>query len=149
VIHRTALQPSTYAAQVLLFPIPLATIAALLAPSRSALIALACVIVLKSVLDLATAQTLGHRLHLRLAPAVLIKDMLLFAAWVRGMFVRTVDWRGNLLRVEQGSRLVASTAEQVPNDLEHSDVGRWELAVDQLRRGSPAKVRHVEGAGVG
>ncbi len=149
VIHRTALEPSTYFAQLLLFPIPLAAIATALAPSRSACIALACVIVLKTVLDLATAQAMGHHLHVRLAPAVPLKDALLFAAWVRGMFVRTVDWRGHLLRVEQGSRLVASPLEQPPHDLEHGDIGRWKLAVDQLRRGGPAKVGDVEGARIG
>jgi hypothetical protein len=30
--------------------------------------------------------------------------------WFVGAFRRTVDWRGNLLRIESGSRLVAQPA---------------------------------------
>ncbi len=42
----------------------------------------------------------------RIALAVPVKDALLFAAWVHGLFTDTVDWRGNKLKVMPGSRLV-------------------------------------------
>lgn len=41
--------------------------------------------------------------HLFLIPG---KDLLMAAVWCVGAFRRTVDWRGNRLRIESGSRLV-------------------------------------------
>jgi ceramide glucosyltransferase len=49
----------------------------------------------------------GQRTPWMSVPAVLMKDLLLFGAWVNGLFSRTVDWRGHSLRVLAGSRLVA------------------------------------------
>jgi hypothetical protein len=45
--------------------------------------------------------------HLLLIPG---KDLLLAAIWVVGAFRRTVNWRGNLLSIERGSRLVQQNA---------------------------------------
>lgn len=42
--------------------------------------------------------------HVLLIP---LKDLLMAAIWVLGAFRRTVNWRGNLLRIEGGSALVA------------------------------------------
>jgi ceramide glucosyltransferase len=108
VIHRTALTGPTYLAQVLLNPIPLAALALATDPSQPTALALLGVILAKTAVDVTTASVLGHRFGRRLMPAVLVKDLILFVTWTRGMFVRTVDWRGNQLRVGAGSRLAAS-----------------------------------------
>jgi ceramide glucosyltransferase len=42
--------------------------------------------------------------HVLLIP---LKDLLMAGIWVLGTFRRTVNWRGNLLRIESGSALVA------------------------------------------
>jgi hypothetical protein len=46
------------------------------------------------------------------------KDVLLFVAWCNGLFSRTVDWRGNRLRVLPGTRLASVQAQaQAPLEL--------------------------------
>jgi hypothetical protein len=42
--------------------------------------------------------------HVLLVP---VKDLLMAAIWLVAIFRRTVNWRGNLLRIESGSALVA------------------------------------------
>lgn len=110
VIHRTALPAPTYVAQVLLNPIPLALVATLLAPTRERVTACLAVVLAKTAIDVTVASALGHRFGRRLMPAVVVKDLILFASWARGLVVRTVDWRGNQLRVCAGSRLHAEPA---------------------------------------
>jgi len=112
VIHRTALSAPTYVAQVLLNPIPLAGAATLIEPTRETVIALLGVTLAKTAIDVTTASALGHRFGRRLMPAVVLKDLILFASWARAFFVRTVEWRGNQLRVRAGSRLDAEPAQQ-------------------------------------
>ena len=113
VIHRTALTAPTFVAQTLLNPIPLAAMGCLCEPTRATAVALAAVTLAKACIDVTAASALGHRFGRRLMPAVVIKDFILFAAWARALVVRTVDWRGNRLRVTTGSRLqpAASTSE--------------------------------------
>ncbi len=108
VIHRTALTLPTYLAQVLLNPIPLAAWALLAAPSQETALAFFGVTLAKTAIDVSSANVLGHRFGRWLMPAVLVKDLILFVSWARGAFVRTVDWRGNRLRVGAGSRLAAA-----------------------------------------
>jgi ceramide glucosyltransferase len=123
VIHRTALHPATYSAQILLNPIALATLGGLLSPSVATSAALAGVIGAKIAIDLATAASTGRGPDVRSALAVPLKDLLLFAAWVRAFFVRHVSWRGHRLRVMEGSRLV-------PDGLEApSSLRRWRARV--------------------
>ncbi len=115
IIHRTSIELGTYLAQALLNPFPLALIAAAFHPSGPTLLAAVAVCVLKTALDFATAWSLHPRAFgLSAALAVPLKDALLFAAWVNGLFETTVDWRGNALRVGPGSRLM-------PLDVETSE----------------------------
>jgi ceramide glucosyltransferase len=107
VIHRMAVSPSTYAAQALLNPVPLALLGALLVPSPSSGMVAMAVVVGKVVVDLATCRALRPGpLSWDAVPGVLVKDALLFLAWWHGVFFRTVDWRGTRLRVGPGTRLV-------------------------------------------
>ena len=107
VLQRTVVAPSTYLAQALLNPAPLALLAALLAPAAHTLAAVAALVGLKVALDLAMLHALrGTRPPLAAAPAVLLKDVLLFGAWVHAGLRQTVCWRGTRLHVLSGSRLV-------------------------------------------
>lgn len=111
VIHRTAVSPSTYAAQALLNPAPLAVLGALAAPSPTTGMVATAVVLGKVAVDLATCRALRPEgLPWDAVPGVLVKDALLFAAWWHGVFFRTVDWRGTRLRVGPGTRLLPSRA---------------------------------------
>ena len=80
VIHRTALRPTTYAAQILLNPIPLAIVGALLNPTRGDALVTITVILAKTLLDLGTARALERRPDIRSALGVTVKDLVLFVA---------------------------------------------------------------------
>jgi ceramide glucosyltransferase len=106
VLQRQAVGPWVYASMALLNPLPLAAVAAALAPSRAALSALAAACVVKAALDGATGRALrpgGFCLrHLALVP---VKDVVFGMAWAYGLVRRDVEWRGNRLRVLPGTRL--------------------------------------------
>ncbi|WP_375758013.1 glycosyltransferase [Corallococcus exercitus] len=115
VIHRTAVSPSTYVAQALLNPVPLAVLGALFHPSALTGLAALAVALGKVWVDVTVFRSLRPQpVSLRAAPAVLVKDALLFAAWWHGAFRRTVDWRGTRLRVVSGTRLVPMRARGTP-----------------------------------
>ncbi|WP_164001292.1 ceramide glucosyltransferase [Pyxidicoccus caerfyrddinensis] len=131
VIHRTAVSPTTYLAQSLLNPAPLAVLGALLSPSPTAGMVAMAVVLGKVAVDLATCRALrAEALPWDAVPGVLLKDALLFAAWWHGVFFRTVDWRGTKLRVGPGTRLVPVRAPaSVP---EHTLHAREELLAGEV-----------------
>ncbi|MFT3836947.1 MAG: glycosyltransferase [Myxococcaceae bacterium] len=106
VIHRTAVALPTYGAQALLNPWPLTLVALFLAPSKAMLAASALVLAAKALLDVSSARALTMRVGWKAAAVVPLKDLILFVAWCNGLFQRTIDWRGNRLRVGAGSRLM-------------------------------------------
>jgi ceramide glucosyltransferase len=110
VIHRTAVSLPTSLAQALLNPWPLALIAVAAHPTALAAALCAGTLVLKALVDVSCARALGCRAGVEGLLAVPLKDLLLFAAWAQGLVRRTVDWRGNRLRVGPGSRLVSDVA---------------------------------------
>jgi ceramide glucosyltransferase len=60
---------------------------------------------LKAGGDAAVSRRLGialHPAHLLLVP---VKDLLVAVIWIAGAFRRTVDWRGNRLRIGAGTEL--------------------------------------------
>jgi ceramide glucosyltransferase len=119
VIHRTAVSLGTYLGQALLNPWPLSLVAAAIEPSSATVAASAATLVLKSVIDVSSARALGFGPGSAAAYlCVPVKDLLLFFAWLRGLVVRTVSWRGKPLRVEAGSRLVAAEAQLEPSPAE-------------------------------
>jgi ceramide glucosyltransferase len=108
VTHRTAMTFPAYLAESLLNPIPLAVIGFALRPSPGAAATLAACAVLKPALDSVAFSRLRQELFSwRAFGAGWVKDGLLFASWVHGLFAHTVLWRGNRLRVLQGGTLAA------------------------------------------
>jgi ceramide glucosyltransferase len=112
IIHHTCIPTPVYLAQSLLNPLPWALLGALLSPSVLAFGVLGAVTVAKLLHDVTVFNALRpeQAASWRTVPAVLLKDVLLFAAWTNGLFARSVDWRGNKLRVLAGSRLVPPAA---------------------------------------
>ncbi|MFY0565982.1 ceramide glucosyltransferase [Archangium lansingense] len=111
IIHHTCIPTPVYLAQSLLNPLPYALLGALLEPSLRALGVVGGVALAKVVHDVAIFRALrpGQATPAITVPAVLLKDVLLFVAWGNGLFARSVDWRGNKLRVMDGSRLLPPT----------------------------------------
>jgi ceramide glucosyltransferase len=106
VIHRTAIAPTTYLAQSLLNPTPIALVALALAPSLAAFTCLAGIVASKAVLDVGAGRALRPGgFGPRALACVPVKDLLLAAAWIHGLCHDTVLWRGHRLHVLPGSRL--------------------------------------------
>jgi ceramide glucosyltransferase len=110
VLQRQAVGPVVYAAQALLNPVLVASVAAVLERSVRAALCVAATCVTKAALDGAAARALrpsGFRMRqLALVPA---KDLVFGAAWAWGLLRRDVVWRGNRLRVRRGTRIEPST----------------------------------------
>ncbi len=116
VLHRQAVGPTLYAAQVLLNPILVAAAALAAAPGRATLAAFAVVCALKALADeLAARRLRPNGFRLRQLAAVPLKDLLFGAAWAYGFVRREVTWRGNRLRVLAGTR-VAAPADAAPGE---------------------------------
>lgn len=97
--------PVAYAASIVSMPLPLAIAGALLAPAHGAalvlVVALASRLVLRRAVDRQAGAVTG--------PAWLLpaRDLLTFAVFVASFFVRSVDWRGNRLRMGRDGRVAA------------------------------------------
>ncbi len=106
VMQRKIVGPAVYGAQALLNPVALALIGTILARDAAALALFATVCAAKAALDGASARALrgGGFAWPKLA-LVPVKDLLFAFAWACGLAKTTVDWRGNALRVLEGSRL--------------------------------------------
>lgn len=93
------------AALGVLNPIPLAAIALGLHPSAAAVKTLGVVTAVKTALDMSHAQAQGAPADLGDALLVPLKDCIQFGAWAKGLVNREVEWRGNKLRVGDGTVL--------------------------------------------
>lgn len=110
VMQRKAAGTPLYVAQVLLNPVLLAAAGLGAWPSRTALLAFLGLCLAKVAVDGASARLLrrgGFPLSaLLLVPA---KDLVLGAAWLRGLLHDEVVWRGNRLKVLPGTRLAPTS----------------------------------------
>ncbi len=106
VIHRTAVSLPTSLAQALMNPWPFTVLALFAHPGVPALQICGAALLVKALTDVSSARALGCDVGLEAIAAVPLKDVLLFAAWAQGLVRRTVEWRGNRLRVGPGSKLV-------------------------------------------
>jgi ceramide glucosyltransferase len=106
VMQRKIAGTPVYAAQVLLYPLPFALIGLAVAPGPQALAAAILVWLAKAALDEGTARALrGSGFGPRVIWLSPIKDALFLVAFGRAFGENTVEWRGNRLLVQAGSRL--------------------------------------------
>ncbi len=118
VMHRQAIGVPLYAGELLLNPLALYAAALLLAPSGPALTLIGPACALKMAIDAgATRLMCSKRPLARHVAAVPLKDALIAYAWLHGLCARTIDWRGNRLRVGPGTVIIApvASAESVPS----------------------------------
>lgn len=119
VIQRRAVGRPLYAAQLLLHPSVLALFACAAAPRVAAALAAAAVLGTKAALDASSVRALSGRYPgWRNAPALLLKDFVLWWAWAFGLVRSEVTWRGKRLRVLDGTRLVPVAAPRPASELE-------------------------------
>lgn len=111
VIHCMAVGPAVYACGLILNPIVLAIAGAAVGPSVRTLSGVGLACALKVAVDGATVRALRGRLPVKVALAVPLKDLLLALVWLHGLVHRTVEWRGNPLRVRRGTRLERPSTE--------------------------------------
>jgi ceramide glucosyltransferase len=106
VMQRKIAGTPLYAAQALLYPLPFALAGLAFAPGPEALAAAVLVWLARAALDGATARALrGHGFGARVIWLSPLKDLLFLVAFTRAFGVNTVQWRGNRLLVQAGSRL--------------------------------------------
>ncbi|GAO40257.1 hopanoid biosynthesis associated glucosyltransferase [Sphingomonas changbaiensis NBRC 104936] len=94
-----------YAASVIAMPLPLALIGALLSPGIGAAAICAAALAARLILRRAVDEQAGAVT----APAWLlpVRDLLTFAVFLAGFFVRSVDWRGDRLRMRDRGTIEA------------------------------------------
>jgi ceramide glucosyltransferase len=111
VLQRSMTGRAVHLGQALLNPVLLAAAAAAAEPGLYTGAALGAVCAAKAGIDGACGRALrpgGFRAwQLLLVPA---KDLLFGWAWARAFFVSEVDWRGNRIRVREGTRVDAGVA---------------------------------------
>ncbi len=116
VMHRQAIGVPLYTGELLLNPLALFGTAAALSPGSMIFAALGSACALKMAIDARATRVLCDRRpaahHIAAVP---LKDALIALAWLHGLCVRTIDWRGNRLRVGPGT-LISLPA----NDLAHA-----------------------------
>ncbi|MEO8374170.1 MAG: bacteriohopanetetrol glucosamine biosynthesis glycosyltransferase HpnI [Sphingomonas bacterium] len=98
--------PGAFAGSVIGMPFPLAVLGAVLVPAH----AIGTVIVLLSLLArMLVAHTVDRQAGARTAPFWLlpVRDCLTFAIFVATFFTRSVDWRGQRLRMGADGRITA------------------------------------------
>ncbi len=99
------LVPAAYAGSIIGLPFPLALLGALYWPAAGALLALAA-LVARLLLGRSVDATTGART----APFWMLplRDCLTLAVFVATFFVRSVDWRGARIRMDNGGRISAA-----------------------------------------
>ena len=106
VMQRQCAGLAPYLGLLLLNPVLLATWAFLLAPSRTAAVALGLCALTRALADsFAGRLTRGHAFGVRSLLLVPLKELLTGAAWLHGLFSRSIVWRSNHLIVGRGSVL--------------------------------------------
>jgi ceramide glucosyltransferase len=109
VMQRKAVGNATYAAQILLQPVALAAAALVAMPGWRTALALAAVALLRACIHESCARMIRGRGFQAWALCAPISDLLLTTAWAVGFLRSEINWRGNRLRVCEGTRLLPVT----------------------------------------
>jgi ceramide glucosyltransferase len=122
VIHRTSVAPTTYLGQWFLNPAPFAFLGMVALPNRWTALGFAVTLLAKVIYDIGTMSKFrGEFVGWKAIACIPVKDGLLFLTHAMGFYDRTVMWRGNKLRVMQGSKLVMpGHLQPMPELTEHS-----------------------------
>lgn len=112
---RRRLSPA-YFAEPLLNPVPFLAALALAADGLPAGLALAGIAVKAAVDALLSRALRGEALPLRSFLWIPVKDLMIAGIWSVGLFRRTISWRGNRLRVGDGS--ILTPVEEPPGELQ-------------------------------
>jgi ceramide glucosyltransferase len=104
---RRALFPLGFAAEPLLNPIVVASVAAAVAPGEmtAAMLSVACLVQTASAL-LAVRALRGTWLSWRYAPLELVRSYLMLVCWARACWSRRIEWRGHAFVLGRGSAIV-------------------------------------------
>ena len=105
VMQRKAVGNAAYACQILLNPVALATAGLLAAPGRKTALGLGIVALARSALHQWSGRALRGRGFAGFCLFAPVTDLLIACAWAAGLFRSEICWRGNRLRVRQGTRL--------------------------------------------
>ena len=121
VMQRQAAGPFLHLGGALLQPVLAAALAAVADRSAETLAALAAVMAAKAAVDGANGRLLrpgGFRVtQLALVP---VKDLVVGAGWLSAFVRREIDWRGNRLAVQPGTRIAPPSAAAPALGLRHA-----------------------------
>jgi ceramide glucosyltransferase len=111
VMQRKAVGNAAYVTQIMLNPVALALAAVLV--DRSRLPALVAVALVRTALHESSARALrGYGFGLA-ALAAPLADLIVACAWLAGLFRSEINWRGNRLIVQEGTRLLRAPEEML------------------------------------
>lgn len=103
---RRALSPTVFAIEPMLVPIVVATLGAILVPSRATLETLVAVVVVQTALaHLAVRVARGSWLPLRYLPLEIVRSFAVIGCWLSAWASMAVNWRGHRLVIGADSRL--------------------------------------------
>jgi ceramide glucosyltransferase len=135
VLHRRAIGRWMYGAQLLLNPLVLALGGLALAPSGvTAEAALACALAKAGYDEAALRALRGGRVSPGRMAASPLKDLLLFVAWLNGLVSQSVKWRGNRLRVLDGTLIDRDGLAGRPTDAREQGPSTNAIPAGLLRR---------------
>ena len=104
---RRAIAPARFALEPLLSPLAVASLVALLSPSRPAVLCLLASGMLQTLLALVSVRALrGSSLAWYYAPLEIFRTYLLLLCWLAAWFSRRITWRGHAFVLDRGSAIV-------------------------------------------
>lgn len=99
----------SYVGAIVAIPLPLACLASLFTPAIGVILIVGALIA-----RLVVVRSVDAALGERVAPFWLVppRDVLSFAVYIAGFFVRSVDWRGATLKMKDDGRIAAATEQR-------------------------------------
>lgn len=108
---RRSLDPRAFAAEPILCPIVIASIAVAFSPSPLSAGLYAAIVIGQTACALTAMRVLrGHALRARYWPLEVVRSYVVLFCWIRACFSRRIDWRGHSFELGPGSVIVRSPA---------------------------------------
>jgi ceramide glucosyltransferase len=102
-----SVRPAGHAFSVVTFGVPLAMLAAVVAPGRRSFVLLVTAILLRLVLHAEANATFGVQSKAASALLAPLRDLVSFAVWGAAFFDRGVAWRGQRLRLDAEGQIIS------------------------------------------